>query len=455
MRPTRHLPATIALALLASTPLRAQSAPLSLADALREADRHAFGNRMAAAATDAARATARQPLTGILPAARLESGLVRTTDPIGAFGATLRQRAITPANFDPARLNNPSPISTVQAAVAVDVPLLNTDAWLGRRAARDAASATALGGAWTASTVRADVVRAWFGSIVAAAKVRTYDAALQAAHAGTQQVESMVRQGIVTKADQLQASVRELDLAAQRAAAANDAISARAGLAVLLGRSAAEAPDVAGTLPADSALRAFAAADTSVSTVTTRADVRAAAIGADAARADLRRTQASMLPRLNGFARSDWFNATTPFNGTAAWTVGVMASWALPSVGGELAVSQAARARARQADAQRDAAIAQGRLQADMARRALAVALLRLDLAAQASAQSREAERLVARRYTGGLATIAELLGASAAATQAALMHDAARYAVIDALTTRRLAIGADPAALAALAVTP
>ncbi|MCC7054385.1 MAG: TolC family protein [Gemmatimonadaceae bacterium] len=431
-------------------------APLSLADALREADGHAFGNRLAAAATDQRRAGARLPLKGILPSARVESGLVRTTDPIGAFGATLRQRSISAANFDPARLNAPAPVSTVQGALVVEMPFFNADAWLGRRAARAAVSATESGGAWTASTIRADVVRAWFGALLADEKVRTLDAAQQAAHAATQQVESMVRQGVVTKADALQASVHELDLTAQRLAAADAAVTARAALGMLLGRSTQAAPAITGALPSDSALRAFAARDTGPAAgATQRTDVRAALDGVQAASVDLQRAQSAFLPRLNGFARSDWFTPSTPFGGKASWTLGVMASWSLPSMGGELAEVQAARARSRSASAGRDAALAQARLESDATQRALTVALLRLDLAAQAGVQAREAQRLVARRYAGGLATVAELLGATAGATQSTLAHAAARFAVIDAIAARRLAIGADPGALASLVATP
>ena len=61
-------------------------AVLSLADAMREADQRAFGNRVSASVVAAQRARARLPIVGILPSARIEAGLIRTTDPIGAFG---------------------------------------------------------------------------------------------------------------------------------------------------------------------------------------------------------------------------------------------------------------------------------------------------------------------------------------------------------------------------------
>jgi outer membrane protein TolC len=158
-----------------------------------------------------------------------------------------------------------------------------------------------------------------------------------------------------------------------------------------------------------------------------------------------------MLPRVNGFARYDWNSPTTLYAGRPNWTVGVMASWSIFGGGSELADAAGASARARSARAGAEGAEAQAQLEIDAASRAVTVAMQRLELAAASAAQSREAHRLVDKRYTGGLATIAERLSAEATATGAALAHAAARYAVIDAVAQHRRAIGADPGALARL----
>src|SRR5688572_1067007 len=93
--------AVVTAILAVATPADAQ---LTLAGAIEEADRAAYANRAAASMANAERARAIGPLQGILPSARLETAFIRTTDPIGAFGTTLRQRAVTPAAFDPMRL---------------------------------------------------------------------------------------------------------------------------------------------------------------------------------------------------------------------------------------------------------------------------------------------------------------------------------------------------------------
>jgi len=131
--------------------------------------------------------------------------------------------------------------------------------------------------------------------------------------------------------------------------------------------------------------------------------------------------------------------------------VGLMATWSLFGGGSELADIAVATARAAGAKAGEQAALAQGAAEADATRRGVVVALERLDLAARAATQSLEAHRLVEKRYAGGLATIAELLGAESSATGAALARSAARFTLLDAIATHRRAIGADPADLASL----
>ncbi len=447
----------------------ATAPPLSLTAAMREADRGAFANRLAQAASDGDAARARQTLQGVLPAARIESGVVRTTDPIGAFGTMLRQRRVTAAAFDPARLNDPAAITNVQSGVVVEVPLLNADAWAGRRAATDAATAGRANGDWTARSTRSAVVRAYYGAVLATEQITTLQQAARAAEAARRQVLAMVSQGLVTKADALQASVRVSQVTAALLTAQNDAETAQRQLGVLLGRAGTLVPVVPTMLPSDSLVRALAVADTSVvehgptprdgehvsPRVDGRADVRAADAGLLAADANIQRAQRTMLPRLNGFARYDWNTPTALFAGQKNWTVGLMASWALFNGGGTIAEVGAARATASSARAGADALRAKAALEDDATRRAVIVALQRLDLATLAAEQSREAHRLVDKRYAGGLTTIAELLAAEASATGASLAQSASRFALIEAIAAHRLAIGGDPAALAQLDGTP
>ena len=438
-----------------SPPAEAQ---LTLAGALRQADRSAFGNRAAAGTAAEKAAQALAPLKGILPSVRVEAGYVRTTDPIGTFGSTLRQRRITPADFDPSRLNYPAAIGNYQGGVVLEQPLFNADAWLGRRAALRAFDASQASADWTRLSIRLEVVRAYYGTVLAAERATMLRSAARAAHARQTQTEAMVRQGLVTKSDALLAAIRAGEMDAQLAEADGGATTARRQLAVLLGGDGAALPSgmaAPAELPSAVRIRAVVSADTASIILPSRADVVAAGLGLDAARADVRRARSTYLPRVNSFARYDWNSPNRLYGGDRNWTAGILASWSPFAGASEIADVQGSAARESGARAQAEAAQANARLDVEQTRTTLAVALTRLAIAERAIAQSVEAHRIVARKYEGGLATVVELLDAQTVETQSALAFTLARYAVIVSAAERRRAVGNDPGTLAALDDAP
>jgi outer membrane protein TolC len=306
---------------------------------------------------------------------------------------------------------------------------------------------------WTRLETHANVIRAYYGAVLAQEQVSTLEAAAKAAGAHLSQAQAMVRQGIVTKSDALLASVRAGDIDVQLAEARGSATTARQQLAVLIGRSPGDAPMLPAGLPESARLRTLAEADGAASSSRTRADVEAAEAGRDAARADALRARATLLPRLNAFARYDWNAPAQLFAGERNWTLGVMATLPIFSGGKELAAIRGAAGQAAAAQAGAEAALAQAELDDARTSTALAVALERLAIAERAVSQGAEAQRLVERRYAGGLAAVTELLDAQASATASALAYSAARYGVISALADRRQALGADPGELAMLDV--
>jgi len=452
---------------LALAPPASAQEVLTLTEALERADLQAYGNRAAAAAAAAQSAEAIRPLQGILPTLRAEGGYVSTTDPIGAFGTTLRQRNITPADFDPQKLNYPEIARNYGAALVVEQPLFNADAHLGRRAATRAAAASKASADWARSTTRLDVVHAYYGVVLAAERVRTLEVAVRAAQGHVRQAESMVRNGLVTRSDALLAEVRAGEIDAELIAARGDAELAVKQLAVLLGEPAGthfELPDRLPTLTGGPLISKASLVDSPVvhpesqghaTEVGARGDVRAARLGLEAARADAKRARSLYLPRLNAFARYDWNSASRLFGGDKNWSAGIMASWSPFAGASEIAEWRASAARARAARAQAEGAEAMARLEIEQADRALQVALARLEIAERATAQSEEAYRIVTRKYEGGLATMTELLDAAAIDTQTRLGHLHAQYAVITATATLLHNRGRDLAELVDLIATP
>lgn len=443
----RHL---LFAATLLLAPLGAVQAQLSLADALRAADGHAYANRIATADADAQAAQSIGALRGILPTLRVEAGLMATTDPIGAFGTTLRQRAITPADFDPAALNYPDAARNRTAGLVLEQPILNADAWTGRRAASAAVDATRAMADWTRQSTQVDVIRAYYGATLAAELRETLSEARRAADAHVARAKALADTGLVTRSDALLAQVRAGEVHGRFLEAATDADHAQRGLAVLLGIQSLPAA-LPRTLPAADAVRSVAADDSLDAAAGSRSDVLAANAASRAAAADALRAKSLYLPRVNGFARYDWNDRTGFFANERSWTVGVMATWTPFAGASEIADVRSTNARAASARAKQESATAQATLAVDRSRDRVRVAFAQLAIAESGITQASEAHRIVARKYDGGLATISELLEASALETQARLMHAMARYHLILAAAERRLALGNDITALTAL----
>lgn len=443
------------VSLVAPGVLRAQGPdPLSLRDALSRADTRAYSNRIARGTAQAAAAQRWAALPGLLPAVRLEAGMTRTTDPIGAFGITLRQRRLTPSDFDPGRLNDPAVAQNVGAGVVVEQPLFNADAWLGRRASSLGDQAARYAAAWSTVGARVDVISAYYKAILAGVHARTLEAARAAAFEHARVATAMVEQGLATRSDALLASVRAGEIETQRLDAAANVMVARSALAMAMG-----APEDTGfALPYDlpDADRLRAMGERALAAVPApRGDVEAARLANRAADADLTRARSLYLPRLNSFARYDFNARSQAFAGTPSWTVGVMASWSLFSGGQEEAERRAAGARRDVAAAEREAAAAAAELDEVRTAATLRTALARLRIADEAVAQSAEAHRIVGRKYAGGLATVVELLDAAAVETRSRLGAAQARCDLVVAIADRLRAIGEDPAVIAQLELEP
>lgn len=403
---------------------------LTLQEALDETARAGFAPKISRARAAESSAQELAAWRGLLPTVRAEGGWMTTNDPLSAFGTSLRQRQVSMASFDPARLNDPPRTSGWNAAVVAEVPLVNLDAWAGRAAATHASAAAK-------SRTRADelqaagaTVRAYADAVLASAAVRAFDDALVAAKSHCAQAEAGHQEGIALRADLLLAKVRSSEIEASLAKARGDSALAWRGLGFAMGSEAPPTGELQ-ALPDAATLRtAMAALDVG----SDRPLIDAAHKASSAAQLDADRAGFAMLPRVNGMARMDWNGADQPFAEEGSWTVGIMASWTLHATGeaGERAAARARleQARSGEAMARAQVALAESSLQSDFA-----VSLRRMEIADSALSQAVEAHRLTARRYQEGLATMAEVLQAAAMETSARISLEQARHDAFIALS--------------------
>ncbi len=472
-RPFAVLELALALAtlLLGTTTAYAQPASrndvLRLRDVLTAVDSSAFDGRARHAEARIADANVTASRAAFLPALRLEAGTARTTDPIGVFGARLRRRIVTAADFDPARLNRPDALDITSSAIVLEQPVFAASAWMGRRAAQFAALASHAASDRADEQARLAAAEHYADAILASASLAALDAAVEAGTEHVRQATLLETNGIVTHSDVLLAQVRLGDIVSRRAVARGQTTLARLALAVMMGAPGDTARPLAATLPETPTLLAAGEAAASEMVVsasirsgggsaafaadTRRGDVRAAELAVQAARADARRAAARWLPTIGATLRSDWATAGQPFGGTPFWTAGVMVSLPVFSGGATLADQQRTTAAVHAAESRAEGAAAMAALDVTQTHIDRAVATDRLRLAEEGHTQAREALRLVRRRYEGGLAAISELLDADAASTTARLSTELARHDLLVALIAERVALGLDLTPLLAL----
>jgi len=429
---------------------RAQGADFTLRVALDRAEKAAVVNRTARAARDESAAGRLGAWRAILPTIRVDAGVLRTTDPVGAFGTTLRQQRITASDFDPARLNFPEPINNFTGALVLEQPLIMLDGWLAARSSARLVDGASHAADWAAVSTQAEVISAWYGAILAAERATSMTAAVRAAQAHARQADEMLEAGLVTRSDVLLASARAGELEAGRLDAVRDSVLARRHLSVLIGENVAAPAEIGTGFPPDNTVEAMAR-EVFALEPRDRADVDGARSAAAAATANVARARATLVPRVVSFARRDLNSAARPFGGSSSWSVGVMASWSPFSGASELADGKAADARSAAATAQLEGAVAAANVDLERTAMTLRATLTQLALARTSLAHGEEAHRIVTRKYEGGLATVAELLDAAAAETRSRLVLSAARHAVLAAIADRLRAGGHEPRRMAAL----
>jgi outer membrane protein TolC len=396
-----------ALALLPA-PGTAQERPVSLAEAVAEAQSLSPDVLMAEAHAAAAKAGARASGAFRWPGLALEAGALRSNDPVAAFGGRLRQGRFTEMDFDPARLNAPSPQTDWGAGVVMGWAPLDLAALSGFRASQAEAEAAGEGVRWArrAAGFRAQV--RYLEAVGAAEYLAATETALRSAEENARVTSARRDEGLLMEADLLQAraaleGARAGVLAAQRALG-----DARGRLGLALGWPGTQLP-----IPTDTV---FTRPEITGGVLQNRPDLRASALAVQASEARVHQAFRARLPRLEAFGRLGT-HAPEPFTGVEEnWTLGFQLR--VPLFAGFALGSSHRVARAQSDAIRREAELY--RLEAEVelaeANRALSLALQGAEAATQAANASGEAARLMRRRFEEGLVTTADLLQVEAQA---------------------------------------
>jgi outer membrane protein TolC len=334
--------------------------------------------------------------------------MIRSDDPVAAFGGRLRQGRFTQQDFDPARLNDPDALTDWSGGVGAAWAPLDLGADAGLRAARAEAEAAGLGAAWALRAAAFGAEVRYVEAVGAARRLSAADAALDAAEANEDVTSRRRDQGMLTDADFLQARAALEGARARQIDAERGVMDARVRLAVSMGWPAGAIP-----VPVDTS---FAEAADMDGALTARPDLRASEAGVRVAEARLSQARRARLPSLEGFARLETHSAEALAGAERDWTVGLQVR--VPLFTGFRITAQeraaalmrdAARTEHEQRVREAEAELGETRRGVEAARQGHTAARAAADAAA-------EAARLMRRRFEEGMTTTSELLAAEARA---------------------------------------
>jgi outer membrane protein TolC len=406
-----------ALSLIAPVPgARSQevaSNPLSLQEAVAEALAGNAELRMAASRADMADAAAGGASAVYWPRVDFESGFTRSNDPVFAFGTKLRQGTFGADDFGIDALNDPDPVNDWVNRVTLQWKIFSPADWT----ARGAASLQAESARWNEVRIReVTSLRTEMLYREAQRAGAQLEAALKAEEAATANRDAFARrveEGVLTRADLLQAEAEHASALARRVQAERLEEESRRNLAVYLGRGGESLPILADTLKVE---RVGRGESTTVAPEgfepMDRADLRALSAARHAAAAESKRAGRSYLPEVGVFANYGIHAAEAFQNDGDDWMFGVGLKWNIFSGFGRAKDKQRADAARDMAEIRYDKAVREARAELETARSAVGAAERAVQATILATDAADAGAELMQRRFEEGLATASDLLQA-------------------------------------------
>jgi len=366
-----------------------------------------------------------------LPDLALTETWSRTDNPVYVFMGKLTQARFTMQDFALDALNHPAPLTNWQTRVEMTAPLFTGGKLRGAYRATSLGIERARAGAADAeSQVVRGVTEAFYGSLLAARAAGVMEGAVETARAHREQVEAMHGQGLVLDSDLMRVQVFLADLEQQAAARRADAEVARAYLAYAMGEDGDVEPrgdlaPPAERLPDLGTARAQA--------LTSRPDLKATSLQSDQAGQGVKMAKADYVPQVGLVAA--WEQDTHDWSSRGKnWQVGVQMRLPLFDGGARAGRLQTAKAQELQARMALEDARRKVGVEVQEAWLRARAAQERVAVTRDAADQARENQRIVALRYSEGMAALTDLLDADTAVTVAELTRS---QAVHDLLVER------------------
>jgi outer membrane protein TolC len=419
------LTALVFHACLVAFPLMAQeSLPLSLEEALNTALKNNREIAMASLDEQRADATFKQTNAVFLPQIRVSYTAMGSNNPLNAFGFKLQQQSISPSDFNPELLNNPSSTQNFLTKAEWQQPILNMDMLYMRRATNEQRAVYTFKSKRTKEYMTFEVRKAYAQLQLAHQAKSVIEEALQMVSAMYNTTYNRFEKGLLQKSDVLNVQVQVSSTKSQLAEAVSNVRNASDYLSLLMGVQA-------GPVYAVNSIKDLQPAENVDALLPqNRADFQALQSAISAQDQMIQSGKMSYLPKLNGFAEYMINDNEALGFGSNSYLVGAQLSWTLFN-------GMATRNTIYQQRIDRDKLSQQllqqkeqGQLELNKTLRQEQDARLSVQQYDAAVEQAAEALRILQNRYQQGLVTTNDLLQSQTSLSQQRLNRAQAVFTV-------------------------
>jgi outer membrane protein TolC len=417
------LPGLLISMLLFSAFVRAQeSVPITLQEALEAALKSNKEIIMAGLDEESAHARFKQTEAVFLPQINLSYSAMSSNNPLNAFGFKLQQQAVTPTDFNPMVLNDPSATQNFMTKAEWLQPIVNLDRWSARQAAQEQQEVYTFKTKRTKEYVSFEVQKAYAQLRLAHQAKGVFEEALQTISAIYNSTNNRYEKGYLQKSDVLQVQVQVKTTENKLAEARSNIQNASDYLGLLMGTQANVVYQV------DSIALVTLMDNFETTIPDDRADFKAMQSAVNAHELMINSGKMGYLPKLNAFGEY-MFNDSEPLGfGSDSYLVGARLSWTLFN-------GNATRSKISEQRIEKNKTVEQLALQKDQAQlelnktsRQLQDALFTIQQQEIAVSQSVEALRIVQNRYQQGLVTTNDVLQSQSLLAQQKLLLAQAIY---------------------------
>jgi outer membrane protein TolC len=341
-----------------------------------------------------------------LPNVSVSHTATATTNPLMAFGSKLNQAILTPADFNPALLNNPSQTKNFATLIEVEQPLINLDGLYGRKAAKSKMDAFQLQTERTKEYLELEVSKAFMQLQMAYKAVKVMQKADVTGKANLKLVENYFKQGMLQKTDLLNVQVRVNEISDQLQSAKTNVQNASDYLAFLLNE------DNTNKLykPLEDLENEIVVAPVNITLSANRKDIQAMDKSSEAYSRIWQSSKMNFLPRLNAFGSYQMYDDVLFGTNAKGYLVGAQLAWNVFDGYKSIGKMEKAKADFNKAEAEVQQYKAQSQMELNKTNRQLADAENKVKLSKLAFEQSQEAYRIRSNRFAQGLEKTTDLL---------------------------------------------